>query len=96
MIERMVYECQYCKKLFRTTRHKCKFDPKLKNCFTCSNFDGWENDTEWDCIGVPNPPYPICESDFGDDWDIRIIKDCNYNMQCKGWKQKQIMKEEEC
>lgn len=92
MIERIVYECEYCKKLFRTTRHKCKFDSKLKNCFTCSNFDGWGDGNDGPCIGEGMydylPPYPECKADFGEEWDIEIIKDCNYNMQCKGWKQK--------
>ena len=37
------YECPFCKKLFKTAdRHKCKRDPKLKNCFSCANWDGFE------------------------------------------------------
>lgn len=85
----VAYECEYCKKLFKTDKHKCKFNPNLKNCFTCEHFDGWEHETEYE-DGIQTPPYPICmsESEEGYDYDIRIIKNMNYNIQCNGWKKR--------
>ena len=39
-----VYECEYCKKLFRTpNRHDCKMRPELKNCWTCKQFKCFEH-----------------------------------------------------
>lgn len=35
-------ECQWCGKLFKTTRHECKFDPELRNCFSCIHSHGQE------------------------------------------------------
>ena len=36
------YNCDTCGKDFKTpNRHKCKFDPNLKNCFTCKRLKEW-------------------------------------------------------
>lgn len=35
------FKCLYCGKLFRTTRHDCKFDPAKTNCFTCKHYAGF-------------------------------------------------------
>lgn len=83
----MAYECEYCKKLFKTDRHRCKFNPALKNCFTCFNFDGW-NKCEYDNgVYIETLFYPICEY-YGDSYDLEIIKRMNYNMQCDKWKKR--------
>lgn len=82
-----VYECEFCKKLFRTpNKHNCKFNPKLKNCFTCKNFIRWE-ETECYFPGCYEIPYPDCEVGC-DGWDIDEIKNVNYNMQCEKWEEK--------
>lgn len=80
------YQCELCKKEFRTpNRHKCKFRPELKNCFTCKNFNGWNNDSGFD-VGI-EPPYPDCE--HCEDWNIETIKQAEYNMQCEHWEQRE-------
>lgn len=86
-----VYECQHCKKLFRTaTRHKCKFNPKLRNCFSCKHHGGWagwavEADLSTREIELGfGHNIPICKVDM-DGWDIENIKSVDYNMQCKAW-----------
>lgn len=84
----VAYECEYCKKLFKTDRHRCKFNPNLKNCFTCSNFDGWELETAYLGEGISCPPYPICKAENGDGYDIEIIKRMKYNMQCDTWRKR--------
>lgn len=84
------YQCGFCKKDFKTPdRHYCKFDPELKNCFTCKHLKGWH---EGEIVNVgfgpyngpSEPNYPDCAVDC-DGWDIEAIKGCNYNMQCSGW-----------
>lgn len=84
------YQCEFCKKDFRTPdKHKCKKNPELKNCFTCKNSKGWLESTEGTDVGVgiiPDPNYPDCAADV-DGWDIESIKSVNYNMQCEKWEQ---------
>ena len=84
-----VYECEYCKKLFRTSnRHQCKKNPVLKNCFSCKHLKGWQDGEKDD--RQYNPPYPACEvEDCNNDWDLELIKECNYDMQCENWEQGQ-------
>jgi hypothetical protein len=79
------YQCEFCNKDFKTpNRHYCKMNPALKNCFTCKHLDGWgESDYSEHPI-----PAPICKVELDHDWDIEIIKECNYNMQCDKWKQR--------
>lgn len=88
------YQCQYCKKDFRTPdKHYCKFNPKLKNCFTCKNLKGWEEGeieeihTHWggvDSRKMPNTP--DCAKGC-DGWDIEQIKGDSYDMQCSQWEE---------
>jgi hypothetical protein len=52
-----MYECQHCKKLFRTSaRHNCRKDPDKTNCYTCEHwghqfyFDkSWNHDDDMTC-----------------------------------------------
>ena len=83
-----VYECEYCKKLFRTpNRHNCKMNPKLKNCWTCKHCKGW-NEGEIVGAGFLNnePHYPSCECEC-ERWDLDMIKQLKYNIQCKSWEE---------
>ncbi|MDI6789940.1 MAG: hypothetical protein QME44_04530 [Thermodesulfobacteriota bacterium] len=76
-----VYECEWCKKLFRTPdRHQCKKNPALKNCFSCKHLRGWDE-------YKPEPPAPDCAAGCCEDWDIDNIKWRNYDMQCEGWEE---------
>lgn len=83
----VAYECEYCKKLFKTDRHRCKFNPTLKNCFTCFNFDGWDEYEYDNGVYIETLFYPICEH-YSDSYDLEIIKRMNYNMQCDKWKKR--------
>ena len=75
------YQCEFCKEDFKTAnRHNCKKNPKLKNCFTCKHLNGWNNDEQ------EFPPFPDCAAQPDVyDWDINIIKQMGYNMQCEMW-----------
>lgn len=36
-----MYCCVWCGKLFKIDRlHKCKFTPKMRNCFSCAHCNG--------------------------------------------------------
>lgn len=83
------YECQYCKKDFKTpNRHECKFNPVLKNCFTCKYLKCWDDGEDYsegyDYNREPN--FPNCVAGV-DGWDIENIKQCGYNMQCDKWEE---------
>ena len=81
-----VYQCQYCKKLFRRQfTHKCKFNPRLKNCFTCKHSMGW---SDFQNDGYSTRPYPLCdvESDSSE-CNIDEIKAKKYLMDCDQWEE---------
>lgn len=92
MKEVIRYQCEFCKKEFKTPdKHYCKFNPELKNCFSCKHHCGWEDSEDGVDVGIGfiyNPPYPSCNNDGADDWDIETIKQVKYNMQCEKWEQK--------
>ena len=56
MIEIKAFKCEFCKKIYISNRHKCKYNPEYKNCFTCSHnmeffletifYDTYEGDRE--------------------------------------------------
>ena len=96
MKELTVWECQYCKQLFKTeNRHDCKKDPDKKNCFSCKWLNGWKEPEIIDYIDVgigtievseinmicKNPEEEKCMVDY----DLESIKQINYNMQCEGY-----------
>lgn len=79
------YNCSFCHKDFKTpNKHKCKFDPVLKNCFTCENFEEWElnfdtgyGGDEWDVICAKGNEYTLAD-----------VKQDGYNLQCEEWEAK--------
>lgn len=87
------YECQFCKKDFKTPdKHHCKFNPELRNCFTCKYLKGWLQSEEHYDYGTgygQEPNYPDCTAISTDmqDWNIESIKNENYNMQCSEWQE---------
>jgi len=85
------YECEYCGNYFATPdRHKCKYNPALKNCFSCKHLKGWLESDEGIDVGIgviQAPNYPNCAADmFG--WNIKVIKSLHYDMQCSRWSKK--------
>lgn len=80
------YQCEYCKKEFKTpNRHYCKFDPKLKNCLSCKHMNGWEYvEDEW---GRTIEGYPYCKHG-SDAWDLSEMRYNGFNMQCNEWEPK--------
>ena len=89
-----VYECEHCKKLFKTPhRHYCKMNPVLKNCFTCKHLKGWK-EGERDSNNQYSP-YPDCEYCESGEIDLETIKGVNYDMQCEHWEQGQYDRDKE-
>ena len=85
MKELKMWECQYCKKLFRTeTRHDCKYDPDNKNCFTCEHNKGFfVGDEEYE-----RNVYPECDLDLFDGEDARYASGymgCESHVYCGKW-----------
>ena len=84
MKELKVWQCQWCKKLFKTpNRHCCKKNPALKNCFTCKHLKDWYKDD----YGLNAPNCVALEDKSWLDWDIESIKSMNYDMKCECWEQ---------
>ena len=78
-----VYECNFCKELFRTSnKHKCKFDPKMKNCFTCANFVKFEEQNYDDSYG--GFTYPVCTLE-AKDTDLKEMSQLCWNLDCHKW-----------
>lgn len=84
----VVYECPHCKKLFKTfDRHNCKFNPKLKNCFSCKHSKGWTNEYEqrdsYGRLEIYEPPIIDCNiEDCDEERDIETLKAISYDMRC--------------
>lgn len=81
------YQCEFCKKEFKTpNRHYCKFNPELKNCFTCKHLKGWHEGEEYPGDYYREPNYPDCAKEC-DGWNIENIKELSYKMQCLDWEE---------
>ena len=94
MIEVIRYQCEYCKKEFKTSnRHYCKKNPKHKNCYSCKYFSGeWEVE-KGEFNYTEDFYYPICNHADRDvlteTWDYRNIQNNKWVMDCESW-EKQI------
>lgn len=83
------YKCEYCGKEFKMPdKHKCKFKPELRNCFTCKHLERWEIGGIYG-EGEVLPNYPKCKQEDSWKWNIEKIKKVKYNMQCQSWKSKE-------
>lgn len=39
-----MYQCKWCRKIFKTdSRHKCMYNPKNRNCFSCMHCTGFDS-----------------------------------------------------
>lgn len=96
MKEITMYKCEYCEKLFKTIKHNCKKDPKLKNCFSCKHLDHFEDKHEMGSCGDPSyrKCNPVCghsdnyEKETEDIIDVMYHNKPKWNLECEGWKNK--------
>jgi len=91
MKEVVRYQCEFCGKDFRTpNKHQCKYDPSLKNCYTCKHCEGWAKE---DLIGGVDVGvgimdttmyYPKCSIDYAD-LSARELSCSGYDLNCPGY-----------
>lgn len=80
MIQVTMYQCEYCKKYFKTPdKHRCKYDPKFKNCFSCKHNKGFDSD--YINSEYTKEVFPIC--DKGWEWGMGEIITMKYDLQCE-------------
>ncbi len=39
------YICKYCREIFLSSKHRCRYNPRYKGCYTCKNKQGTMNVT---------------------------------------------------
>ena len=81
-----MFECEYCKKIFRTQRHKCIYDILNKNCLSCKNcidFDDFEGQYgEYHrCELEPYKAF-VCKVNE-ESINIEELRKCKWNFQCE-------------
>lgn len=65
------YKCKWCKKIFATTRHNCKFSPSKGNCMSCKHCIGFERARGGE--EIEEPACFICEvNDYKDVDDLYL------------------------
>lgn len=94
-----MYECPYCKKIFKTPdKHKCKRHPELKNCFSCKHFKCFNDDYQAPDYYNHDPGYryinPVCGHSEHNEHEVENIIDVMYHnkprwsLNCSGWEGK--------
>lgn len=90
-ITKVKYECKYCHKLFATTKHDCKWNPKKKNCLTCKHCIGFDKgkgdiyDSETLGFLEHQSSYFLCDEGLGDFGELELIHGNNWNGFCDGY-----------
>ena len=86
------YQCSFCLDIFKTNnKHKCKYNPKFKNCFSCNEFKGFEEDIySGDEFNMPyRDVTPKCIyrelAPFGMD-NLQTMSRKKWDVQCPQWK----------
>lgn len=80
------YKCPYCGKEFKTAnRHKCKYNPEFKNCYTCDNNKGFYLETiekyHAEYTEERDEVFVDCEFEMFEDPVYKMGKD----MQCESY-----------
>lgn len=86
MREIVRYECEWCKKLFKTpNRHKCRFDPKYRNCLSCKHCGKFGTAEEEDWSVIRGFRCLKDNTDVGDGWynDFPMAVRCGSG--CPDW-----------
>jgi len=76
-----MYECQHCKKLFRTPdKHNCRKDPDKTNCYTCEHWGhqfyiDWGGESSTSC----------CTEDACKMFETSLVEEAHGIMRESGW-----------
>jgi hypothetical protein len=91
-----MYECQHCKKLFKTpNKHNCRRDPNKTNCYTCEHW-GHQFYIDWaECYysskGKTCDPSDACkatETNYGD-CAFELMRENDWKLNCPAYKRKE-------
>jgi hypothetical protein len=87
------YQCEYCKKEFKTPdRHICRKKPELKNCYTCEHWlrqfvisTSWNGDEYRESCS----PEEACQIDgcYAQE-AFEIMREKGWQLDCPDWKGK--------
>jgi hypothetical protein len=92
-----MYECPYCKKIFKTPdKHNCKRHPDKKNCFSCKHFQCFDDDYQAPNYYDTGYRYinPVCghsehyEHEVEDIIDVMYHNKPRWSLNCPGWEGK--------
>ena len=98
LVEVMMFKCKYCGKLFITNdRHKCKFDPQNKNCFSCAHCKGIkitkkqeniniEENISFDNDDIKEEAIKELECGCGKNVPLTILSSLKWRLNCRSWK----------
>lgn len=95
-IEMRAYRCCYCRELFLTQRHKCRYNPGYRSCYTCEHRRGtciknMKIQEDYPFMYDVNDEYVtekrrfvVCSAGVRD-VDIESLRKKRWNLQCKNW-----------
>lgn len=82
-----MYKCNYCGRIFKTdNRHKCKFLPELRNCYSCKHCIGiecYDHNNGDAALDEDFKKKVICEC--GIDINLRKLSQIRYALNCNSW-----------
>lgn len=92
----VAYVCKYCREVFLSTRHRCRYNPSYKGCFTCKNKEGLKDvvvveepisflDLDEDDLIAPKKI--ICRKGINPSLDC--VRSNGWNYQCTSWENDQ-------
>lgn len=86
----IMYRCIWCGRLFKTDHiHKCKFSPKMRNCFSCAHCKGVDqaavlfSDNEGKDVVLVCGIGKLSECAV----PVRKIAEKHWKMDCPSWQQ---------
>ena len=89
-----MYECQHCKKLFKTpNKHNCRRDPDKTNCYTCEHWGhqfycAFNNGIREVQIWDPSDACKATETSY-DDCAFELMRANNWKLDCPAYKRRE-------
>lgn len=82
-----MYECEHCKKIFKTkNRHACRHNPALKSCYSCKH---WKHQFVLELRGedVSCYPHQACDAHTNSyvEEAFGIMRHSGWQLNCPSW-----------